>query len=248
VAQLEDQIALPDIFDEVEEDLRAERAKSLGRRYAGAAIAAVALILGATFGYVIWQQRSTDTQNAAASRFLDAAKLADHAATPSGAADGPAAEASLAKLAADAPAGYQVLARLRLAALQWQLGQTKLALATWQSVTDDTAAPQMLRDLATLTSAQRQVDTGNPNLVRQQLESLTGPDNPWRSMAEQVIALLDLRTGDTHDAAIIMRRLSLEPGVPQGIRTMAADLLTTLPPDATKPTPATPAKTAPSHG
>ncbi len=237
---------MPDIFDEVEEDLRAERAKNLGRRYAGVAIAAVVLIVGGTFGYVVWQQRSTDTQNDAASRFLDAAKLADHA----GAADGPAAEAALAKLAADAPAGYRVLARLRLAALQWDLGQTKQAVATWQSVTDDTAAPQMMRDLATLTSAQRQADTGNPILLRQQLESLTGPTNPWRSMAEQVIALLDLRTGNTHDAATIMRRLTLEPGVPQGIRTMAADLLTTLPPDAANPpTPhAAPAKTAPYHG
>jgi len=241
---------LPDIFDEVEEDLRAERAKSLGRRYAGLAIAAMVLIVAGTFGYVVWQQRSTDTQNQAAARFLDAAKLADHAATPSGTADGPAAIAALSQLATQAPAGYQVLARLRLAALQWQLGQTRQAIATWQSVTDDTGAPQMLRDLATLTSAQRQADTGNPILLRQQLESLTGPTNPWRSMAEQVIALLDLRTGNTHDAATIMRRLTLEPGVPQGIRTMAADLLTTLPPDAANPpTPhAAPAKTAPYHG
>ncbi len=241
-----DQPALPDIFDEVEEDLRAERARALGRRYWGILAAALLLVLVGTGSYVAWQQHRTQTADRAAGRFIDAARQADRLAAspvpPSAQAkpdpETARAERTLADLGATGPAGYRVLARLRLAALQWQTGGHADAIATWQSVSDDTAAPALLRDLATLTSAQHQVDGADPVLLKQRLETLTAPDNRWRPMAEQVIAVLDLRTGHTSEAAGIMRRLSVEPDVPEGIRGMAADLLSTLPPDQAAPKPA----------
>ncbi len=224
---------MPDIFDEVEEDLRAERARALGRRYAGTVIALLVLILVGTGAYVTWQQHAQARADAVAEKFIAAAKQADHvlAGPPMDKPDAEAAQAgsSLADIAATGPDGYRVLARLRLAALQWQTGQQAQAVASWQVVSDDSRAPALLRDLATLTSAQHQADTGNPAVLKQRLQSLTAPDNPWRSMADQVIALIDLRTGHTREAAGIMRRLSTERDVPEGVRGMAADLLTTLP-------------------
>ncbi len=242
---------MPDIFDEVQEDLRAERARALGRRYAGLGVFAVILILGGTGGYVYWQQSRTAAANSVADRFITAARQADRAATPSGgteAAANAAAAQSLAAIAADGPEGYRVLARLRLAALQWQLGQHAQAIASWQAVADDAGAPVLLRDLATLTSAQHQVDTGDGALLRQRLEALTGPANPWRPMAEQVIAMIDLRAGKTREAAGVLRRLTMDPMVPQGVSQMAADLIATLPADATAPPQASPAKPPSPHG
>ncbi len=244
-----DQPALPDIFDEVEEDLRAERARALGRRYAGTVAALIVLTLAGTGAYVYWQQRSQQAADAVASRFITAAKLADRAAAPTLGGDKPdpakptpeATQAlqELSDIAAHGPSGYRVLARLRLAALQWQTGQHKVAIESWQAVSDDGAAPVLLRDLATLTSAQHQVDSGDPVLLKQRLQTLTAPDNRYAPMAEQVIALLDLRTGRTRDAANIMNRLANGPMVPEGIRSMASDLLSTLPADATaEPPPA----------
>ncbi len=234
----EDQTALPDIFDEVEEDLRAERARALGRRYAGLGIAALVLILAGTGGYVAWQQNRTEAANAVADRFITAATQADHATAHPGAPDDAAvapAEQTLSGIAARGPAGYRVLARLRLASLQWQTGHHPDAVATWQSVADDSAAPRLLRDLATLTSAQHQLDSGDPVLLKQRLEVLTSQDNPWRPMAQQVIALLDIRTGHLHEAATLIQRITLDPTAPQDMRQMAGDLLTTLPPDALAP-------------
>ena len=57
-------------------------------------------------------------------------------------------------------------------------------------------------------------------------------------MADQVIALIDIRTGNVREAAGIMRRLSAERDVPDGVREMAADLLTTLPDMGAEPAPA----------
>jgi hypothetical protein len=54
-------------------------------------------------------------------------------------------------------------------------------------------------------------------------------------MAEQVIALIDIRQGKMREAADTMKRLMGDPLAPEGIRQMVADLLTTLPPDALAP-------------
>ena len=231
--------ALPDIFDEVEEDLRAERARAFGRRFAGTGIALFVLILAGTGGYVYLKQSREAAVNAVANRFITAAGDADRATkgTADAALAGPAA-ATLADIAATGPAGYRVLARLRLGALQWQTGKQAEAIATWQAIADDPAAPRLMADLATLTSAQHQLDTADPAPLKNRLQALTSIGNPWRPMAEQLLALLDIRTGNTHEAASIMQRLTTDPMAPEDMRQMAADLLTTLPPDATAPAPA----------
>ena len=241
---------MPDIFDEVEEDLRADRARALGRRYWGAVAALIVLTLVGTGVFVAWQQHRTATANAVATRFIAAARQADRAASASVTptvpdADTRQAAATLADIGASGPAGYRLLARLRLAALYWQTGQHSQAIAIWQSVTDDAAAPPLLRDLATLTSAQHQAEVGDPVMLKQRLQSLTAPSNRWAPMAEQVIALIDLRTGRTQEAASILRRLSGSPAAPEGIRSMAADLLSTLPPAAT-PAAASPGAASPA--
>jgi hypothetical protein len=232
---------LPDIFDEVEEDLRAERARSLARRFGGLAVAAVVVVVAGTGAFVWWGQQQQTEAGTTATRFIAATQQAEKSVQALAGLDrkeaGQAA-ATFADIAAHGPAGYRILARLHLAGLQWQLGQTQLALESWKSVSDDGSAPQLLRDLASVTSAQHQVDSANPVLLKQTMEGLTGQDNPWRPIAEQVIALIDIRQGKTREAADIMKRLIGDPMAPEGVRQMVSDLITTLPPDALAPPPA----------
>ena len=238
---------MPDIFDEVQEDLRAERARAFGRQFAGTGIAILVLILAGTFAYVYWTQASQAAAEAVANRFITASAQADRAAKGSAdAADAAPAARTLADIAHTGPAGYRILASLRLGALQWQTGQHAAAIATWQAVSDDTAAPQLMRDLATLTSAQHQLDTADPLPLKHRLQALTSTGNPWRPMAEQLVALLDIRAGNTHEAASIMQRLTTDPGAPDDMREMAADLLTTLPPAPAQPAPPQPAPSQPA--
>jgi hypothetical protein len=244
---------LPDIFDEVEEDLRAERAQSFLRRFGGLLGLGVVAVLVATGAYVIWSQQRQAASDAAADQFLAAAQLADKSVGALSGVDKATASqaaAGFAKLAADGPRGYRVLSRLRLAALQWELGETAQAIATWKSVSDDTSAPPLLRDFATVASGQHQADSADPAQLKQTMETVTGADNPWRPVAEQVIAVLDLRQGKTREAADILRRLSTDPTAPEGVRQMTADLVSTLPappaptPGATASTPAPGASTS----
>jgi len=247
--------ALPDIFDEVEEDLRAERARSFARRFGGLGALGVVVVLAGTGAYVWWGQQTAAQTELVANRFIAAASLADKADRPLAGLDRDAAgqaAATFADIAAHGPRGYAVLSRLRLAAVQWQLGQKPQALASWQSVANDGDAPKLLRDLALVTSAQHQVDSADPVLLKQTMQALTAADNPWRPMAEQVIALIDVRQGKTHEAGDILRRLSIDPSAPDGIRQMATSLVAALPPEASPSPPpnrqGAPAPKPASHG
>ena len=218
---------MPDIFDEVSEDLRAERARALLRRY-GIVLVGLMLLTLAGVGLYDYEERQTSqVSNAAAERFIDAQDRAAHQADTSHAPPVDLIK-PFADIAASGPDGYRVLARLQLAALDWDAGRHDSAIAAWKQVAADGAAPTLLRQLATLTSAQHQVDSGDAQALKRQLQPLLEPTSQWRALAEQVTALLDIRLGRMAEAKAIMKSLSTDPQAPQGVRTMAQDLLTTL--------------------
>jgi len=209
-----------DIFDEVDEDLRADRAADLLKRYGGLIIAAAVLIVGATGGWQAWRwwQARQDTQ--AGMAFTAAMTAAE-----TGGAARDAAALPFEEIAASAPEGYRVLARLRAAAAKASSGDLPGAAVLWDQVAADTAADPLLRDLASLSWAARQIDTGDPAALEARLRPLTEPGNPWRSLAQEQLALLDLRQGKTAAARDVFTRLAADPTAPRGVRGRASALL-----------------------
>jgi hypothetical protein len=220
---------VPDIFDEVSEDLRADQARSVLSRYAKLMLAGMALTLVGVGAAEWWSQRQAENHDAVALRFIAAQKAAALKVPPH---DLPQ---QLAAIAATGPAGYKVLARLQLAATEWDAGRHDKALADWQAVADDGSAPQLLRDLATLQNVQHQVDTGDAIALKAKLVPLISGGTRWRPVAEQVTALLDLRLGRTTEAKAIMKSLADDSQAPQGIRQMAQDILVSLSQDGAGP-------------
>jgi hypothetical protein len=216
---------VPDIFDEVNEDLRAERARQLASKYGVLVAAALVLTLIATGAYVWRQQQQSQQADIAAAKFIAAQKAADvHLpAKPS-----PATLTEFASLADTGPEGYRVLARLQLAALEWNQGKTAPAVADWAAVSNDAGAPQVLRDLATLSSVQHQIDTGDAQALKTQLQPILSGASAWKALAEQALAMLEIRLGHVDAARSIIKSLVADPAVTEGVRQMAADLLLTL--------------------
>ena len=138
------------------------------------------------------------------------------------------AAAELARIAESAPGGYRTLARLRLAALRAEAGDAPAALALWEQVAADGAADALLRDLAALLWAQRQVDAGDPAAIEARLRPLLAQTNPWRSLAQEVEGLLALRLGRTDQARQAFRQLSADTTAPAGVRARAEALLARL--------------------
>jgi hypothetical protein len=220
---------VPDIFDEVSEDLRADQARSVLQRYGKLLVGAMLLTLVVVGVVDWWQRQQTANHDEVALKFLAAQKQAAAKPPP---AD---LQQDLAAIAATGPAGYQVLARMQLAATQWDQGQHDKAIAGWDQLAADSSVPPLLRDLATFNSVQHQVDTGNAQALKERLAPLVSGGTRWRPLAEQVTALLDLRLGRTGEAKAIMKSLSEDTQAPPGVRQMAQDILITLGEDGAGP-------------
>lgn len=211
-----------DIFDEVAEDLRAERARNLMMRYGGLLVVAALLVLAGVGGWQGWRWYQGRQNARAAGVYLAAQHLAD---ATGASADRLKTAATFEKLAKTAPGGYRTLARLRAAALLADAGKLPQAVALWDQVAHDSGTDPLLRGLADLMAASHQIDSGNPALVAARLKALAAPANPWHALAEEDLALLDIKRGDTAAAKKTLTTLANDPTAPSGARGRASGLL-----------------------
>ncbi len=214
---------MSDIFQEVDEELRAERARRLLFRYGGWLIAAAVAVLAATgaFEYRQWRQHQADEK--LATRYLDAV----HAATAEP-RDTKQAMAGFAAIIPEAGPGYRDLASLQQAALQAETGHLAEALAIWDRLANAADTDKPLARLAALLSVQHQLDSGDPAMLTSRLEALEAPDDPYHALATEMRALLALRLGKTDDAKKIFSSLSHDGTAPPGLRQRAGALLAEL--------------------
>jgi hypothetical protein len=217
-----------DIFDEVSDDLRAERAARLLRRYAGVLVAAAILVLigvGAQQGYE-WYTARQDA--AAASAYIAITDKIDAQGQNIAPADAVADAKSLTDFAGTAPAGYRSIARLRAAGLLAGAGKTADAEALWDQVAADAGADDLVRGLANLLWAQHALGTAPNDQVAARVQPLTAPENPYHALAEETQALLYLDEGKTDAAKALFSQISADPNAPEGVRNRAGGLLAKL--------------------
>jgi len=210
---------VPDIFDEVEEDLRAERARRLARRWGGVALVLALLAVAGTGGWQGWRWWQVREAATAATTYITLHRGAER---PD--ADLAAAATGFAALGRESPTGYQTLARLRAAALKAETGDAAGANALWDQVAKDASADRLYRDLATLLAVSHGVDAGDPVALGARIAPLTTADNPWRASAREVQALLALRRGAGDEARRLLEALAADGATPPGLRERAQRL------------------------
>ncbi len=200
-----------DIFDEVEEDLRAERAERLLKKYAGLLVALAVAIVAAAAGWQLWTRHQNQQDMAAASAFVAGQAAGDTKA--------------LDQLAASGPQGYKTLARLSAAELKAKAGDLQGAESLWNAVSSDSSADTLLRDFASLMATGHQLDHGDPAELASRLKPLADPANPWSGLAREQLALLALRQGKQQEARQMFQALSNDIAAPSGLRARASALL-----------------------
>jgi len=218
---------VPDIFDEVEEELRAERTQQFLTRYAGALLAAALLVVALVAAWQGWRWYQARQDQAAAAVYIQA-MLQTSETGPNAESAHAAALTQFSKLAQGGPVGYRTLARLRAAALEATAGHQQQALALWNEVAADSSADPLLRNLASLLWAGHQIDSGDPALLEARLRPLAAPDDPWRPMAQEKLAWLALRQGKTAEAKQMLTTLSNDATAPNGVRERATSVLAQL--------------------
>ena len=180
-----------DIFDEVNEDFRAERAQALLKRYGVLLLAAMLLVIAGAAAWQGWRWWRGKQDMAIATEYMAAMTRAD-APNPGQSAAKPEALAEFEQLAAKAPDGYATLARLRDAALKASAGDLAGATVLWDQVAGDASADPLLRDLASLPGRSTDRDRRSRH-AGGAAEALAAPDNPWHALARNSWRCFDLR-------------------------------------------------------
>lgn len=212
---------MPDIFDEVEEDLRADRLRRMLVRYGGLLVAAALLAVLGVAGYEAWKWYDGRRNAAVAELYLKAVTAADSKV----ASERDAARPIFEDVMRQGGAGYRTLARLRLAGLLADGGDRSGADGLWEQVAADRDADKLLRDVANLQWAMHGVDAGDAAAVAARLAPLASSGGPWHGLAQEQQALLDLRLGKTDAAREVLRLLVQDTSAPEGVRRRAGGLL-----------------------
>jgi hypothetical protein len=220
---------VPDIFDEVAEDLRHDQAVKLAKSYGIWLLGAcVAVLLGVAVQQG-WQDYQTRQDAQAAQQFLALTGALDQPnAPPPAAAQAVQSAQALNDFAATAPEGYKTLANLRAASLYANAGQPAQAAALWTGVAQDSAADPLLRDLATLLWSQHALGVAPDADVLAKLQPLALDGNAYHALARELQGLIYLREGNDAQAKVLFTQIVTDPHATDNSRNRASALLASL--------------------
>jgi hypothetical protein len=210
---------VPDVFDEVEEDLRRDRAEKLWKKYAPYLIAAAVVLVAATGAYSFWQDQQRKRLEASAQRYAAAGDLI--------AGDRERALAELRGLAQDGSGGFAGLARLKEAALIAERDPAQ-GLALFRRVAADSALDAELRRTAAAMAAVLAVDAAPRAEAELAAGGLQAAGSPFLNSGREAEALAALRAGDEARARELYRTIADDLTAPPGLRQRAAEMLAAL--------------------
>ena len=219
---------MPDIFDEVAEDLRHDQAVKLAKSYGFWLLGACAAVLLGVAAQQGWQDYQARQEAKAAQQFLALASTLDQASGPLPAGQATQGAKALNEFAATAPEGYKTLANLRAAGLYADAGQPAQAAALWTGVAQDTSADPLLRDLATLLWAQHALGVAPDADVLARLQPLALDGNAYHALAREMQGLVYLRQGNDAQAKVLFTQIANDPGATDNLRNRASALLASL--------------------
>jgi hypothetical protein len=213
-----------ELFDEVDEEVRRDQLKKLWDQYSIYIVALALLIIAGVGGWRGYQYLE-------AKKAVEAGAAFDKAAELSEANKHAEAEAAFADLAAKAPWGYRMLARLRTAA-EVASRDKPAAAKMFDDIAADTSVGAPERDLARIRAAQLLLETTTyPNML-QRLEPATAAGATFRHTARELLALSAWRANDTTAARQWLDLIANDGESPPSLRSRAEALQALLPPIA----------------
>ena len=215
---------MSELFDEVDEEVRREQLKKLWDRYSIYIVAAALLIIAAVGGWRGYQYLEAKKAAEAGAAFDKAVELSEqnkHAE----------AEAAFNDLAAKAPSGYRLLARLRAAA-EAAIREPQAAAKLYDEIAADRSVAASDQDLAKVRAAGLLLETASYPSMLARLEAATGPAAAFRHTARELLALSALRANDTAAARRWLDVIAADGETPPSLRSRADAMQALLPPVA----------------
>ncbi|BCP52900.1 membrane protein [Kaistia sp. 32K] len=205
---------MTDIFHEVEDDLRREKAKRLWARFGPYVLLVAVLIVIGVGGWRGWEYWREQQAAAEGDRFVAALKLASESKHDE-------AIAALNDIAATGSGGYPVLASFRAAAELAATKKTDDAVKAFDAIAAKADTPPLLKSMARLRAAMLVVDTSDLAGMKSRVGDLAEVGNPWRHSARELLGLTAWQKGDLEAARGYFQSIQDDPETPQSMRSRA---------------------------
>jgi hypothetical protein len=219
----------PDINEtfvrEVDENLRRDRARDLGKKYGGWVAVAVVLFLAASGGYIYWQYHQQQRSEKQVEQLAEAFKNL-------GGSGRPAAVKTIDDLSDNGSKSVRATALFTRAALALEQNDLKLATAKYREIAGDTGLPQPYRDAALIRQTALEFDAMQPQDIVARLKPLAERGKPWFGSAGEMSAMALIKQGKTREAGQLFAAIARDPDVPDSIRSRSVQLAGTLGVDA----------------
>jgi len=202
-----------DVFDEVDEQLRADRAEGLLRKYlpwiAGGLGVGLAIAL-AVWGFDSYSQKKVEHASTLYAQGIDTLGKGDTAG----------ALKQFGDAAKTASGAYRSLALQQVAAIDLDQGKLDLATKAFADAAGASHEP-IVADAARLKSAYAILDTASYADVEKLLKPLIDPKRPYSPLAREALAWAKLRAGKIAEARADFVVLSLLPTAPDNLHERA---------------------------
>jgi hypothetical protein len=213
-----------ELFDEVDEEVRRDQLKKLWEQYSIYIVAVALLIIAGVGGWRGYQYLEAQKAAEAGAAFDKAVELSE-------ANKHSEAEAAFTDLAAKAPSGYRMLARLRAAA-EAANRDPKAAAKMYDDIAADRSIGAPEQELARIRAAGLLVDSSSYPDMLQRLEPAIAPGATYRHSARELLALSAYRAGDMAAARKWLDLIANDGETPPSLRSRAEALQALLPPVA----------------
>jgi len=213
-----------ELFDEVDEEVRRDQLKKLWDQYSIYIVAGAILIIagvGGWRGYEYLEGKKAAEAGAAFDRAVELSEQNKHAE----------AEAAFNDLAAKAPSGYRMLARLRAAA-EIAGRDPQGAAKMYDDIAADRSVGKPEQELAKIRAAELLLETASYPSMLARLEPSTVPGATFRHTARELLALSAWRANDTAAARKWLDLIANDGETPSSLRSRAEALQALLPPVA----------------
>ena len=212
---------MADLFQEIDDELRQDKASRLWRVYGKYVVATAIVIIISVGGYKFWQQKQLDDGEKASIAY-EAALARSASGDHKGAID------QLNEEEIGIVAGYAALSQMQKANLAMKINDFEAALITFKDIAENDNYPQSIKEWASFRYATVRVEKQIDSNALADLDSLIATDSPWRFLAKEIKAIKEIETGNKSEAKVIFSELADDENAPERLRVRAAEFLKTL--------------------
>ena len=212
---------MADLFQEIDDELRQDKASRMWRVYGKYVVAAAIVIILSVGGYKFWQQKQLDDGEKASIAY-EAALARSASGDHKGAID------QLNEEEIGTVAGYAALSQMQKANLAMKINDFEAALITFKDIAENNNYPQSIKEWASFRHAAVSIEKQIGLNASADLDSLIATDSPWRFLAKEIKAIREIETGNKSGAKAIFSELADDENAPERLRVRAAEFLKTL--------------------